>query len=246
MRSTFSMPYWDGLKKTLPNFGQSHPRLLSLIQKLERAIDDHQPVLANIQAEFDRRKEPTALGGAIIAHLLWHINHGMMFYTSIRLANLSSCYIMLRSIFENFVSMAFILSNRDEENSLAQLFFDHSLLKDKTKFYAWYRKAQRPDGKKHNLRSVCKQIAPFTLRDLEYSVDEKYEEVYEQASIFIHPDSQWTKQWWKYDAASQRHFLEYSVAIEHFETAAHEALLIMDIWNHIGRGFYCEPLMGPT
>jgi hypothetical protein len=203
-------------------------------------------VLANIQAEFDRRKEPTALGGAIIAHLLWHINHCMMFYTSIRLANLSSCYIMLRSIFENFVSMAFILSEREKEAALAQLFFDHSLTTDKTKYYAWYRKAQRADGKRHNLRSICRQIAPFTLRDLEYSADEKYEEVYEQASIFIHPDSQWTKQWWKYDAGSQRHFLEYSVAIEHFEKAAHEALLIMDIWNNIGRGFYGEPFTRQT
>jgi len=238
MRDAFSMPYWDVLKKTLPNFALSHPRLLGLISQLEIAIDDQQRVLANIQAEFDRRKEPTALGGAIIAHLLWHLNHCMMFYTSIRLANLSSCYIMLRSIFENFVSMAFILSEREKEEALAQLFFDHSLTTDKNKYYAWYRKAQRADGKKHNLRSVCKQIASFTLRDLEYSADEKYEEVYEQASIFIHPDSQWTKQWWKYDAGSQRHFLEYSVAIEHFEKAAHEALLIMDIWNHIGRGFY--------
>ena len=50
MRNTFSMPYWDVLKKTLPNFALSHPSLLGLIFKLERAIDDQQLVLANIQA----------------------------------------------------------------------------------------------------------------------------------------------------------------------------------------------------
>jgi hypothetical protein len=230
--------YWTGLKRTLPNFAQGHPRLLDLVRKLESSIDEHQDVLGRIQAEFDRRKEPTALGGAVIAHLLWHINHCMMFYASIRLANLSSAFIMLRSIFENFISMAFILSDNDPENRLAQLFFDHSQATDKTQFYAWYRRAQRADGKKHNLRSVCRQIAPFAEQDLDYPADGKYVEVYERASIFIHPNSQWTGQWWKYDEKTQRHYLEYSVAIEHFERATNEALRLMDIWNNIGRGFY--------
>lgn len=232
------MIYWDRIKKEMPDFSDEHKRLKKLYKNLETEIDHQQQIIDHIGHKFELRKEPNFLGGALISHFFWHFNHSMMFYVAMKLANLSGAWIILRALFENFISLQFILSDTSQDKKLAEIFFEHSKAEDKKRFNVWYREVKRSNGKKLNLLMLCKDITDFSHKFYKYNAIAKYDKIFTEGSIFTHPSSLRTGQWWKYIENEKRFAIDYSVDIKQFDDAACEAIQIMKIFNEIYYNFF--------
>jgi hypothetical protein len=231
------MDYWNDIKTRVPYLFTDNERFNQLIGKLESEIDEHQEILNHIQEHFQNGLEPSNyFSGALLSHLLWHYNHSIMFHVSLKLVNLSSAYIHLRVIFDNLASLLFILSEQDKREVRSERFFMHSKSEGRISSHPWY-KTFKYNNKDLNLCTLCRLLTQYSQQEYKYNMSEKYSSIFRDGSIFIHPSSAWTGQWWMFDEKKQKHMLGYCVETRYFENIANEALQVFWIIKNIYKVF---------